>query len=231
MGRVMAISKRPVSSILLSALAFAFTLTACYYFLPVLNSRLQSTISIAFEPHDRPSLLIPRTFFPPETDGSPSLLQDAALTHNGGFLRLLANETSAIGYGVSMYHQIHCIEMLREALVPSESSEDHHHHHYGETVTMPGEETDHLIHCLDYLAQVSRRVTFFQSVLTMNTGVCVCCRRYDRAKSHQRAAIWREGQVQQWNRHNASVQGLRCCQRCSSRFSNGAFAPQNASRR
>lgn len=52
-------------------------------------------------------------------------------------------------YGISMYHQLHCLEALRDAI----TNPDHRSHDHGDTAKV-GKQTDHLVHCIDYISQV-----------------------------------------------------------------------------
>lgn len=88
-------------------------------------------------------------------------------------------EEEAVSYGVSMFHQLHCVEMLRAVL----RGKGHQHGvkgrrglqappHQLEEGEMSAEE--HLEHCLDYITQVN--IDMFLEVgkkLTMERALCV----------------------------------------------------------
>lgn len=78
------------------------------------------------------------------------------LTANGGFLMVEEADGATKGYGVSMFHQLHCLTMIRTMLLGQAMSMEH------ET---QGEEWKkdprHWVHCLEYLTQV----WFFHPVL------------------------------------------------------------------
>jgi Mycotoxin biosynthesis protein UstYa len=128
----------------------------------------------------------PRTFFsdllpaivlgrrPENERKEDTLLDQAQSAKTGGFLMLSENGAKVKSYGVSMFHQLHCVDMLRDTV--KELHEDEHgdgnatemHAHYarrrlrwraGLNVVehqLQGnlDPTDHLDHCLDYISQV-----------------------------------------------------------------------------
>jgi hypothetical protein len=89
-------------------------------------------------------------------------LDDEGLASGRAFVRIQEAGATAKVLGVSMFHQLHCIEMLRANLQRSSvgpqghpqsgvhGKEDSHKH----ALHDDDEDDDHLIHCLDYLAQV-----------------------------------------------------------------------------
>ncbi|CAD6592347.1 MAG: hypothetical protein ASARMPREDX12_005995 [Alectoria sarmentosa] len=89
---------------------------------------------------------------------------DAALTPRGGFLWLRYNETTSHGWGISMFHALHCLQtirtILRESLMMQEESggathdkrmaHDHDDgHDSGHNMMDPA----HVAHCVGYIAQ------------------------------------------------------------------------------
>ena len=86
---------------------------------------------------------------------------DALLTPNGGFLIQESEDGKRHLYGISMFHQLHCLQLIRakvQDLWPNRTSEERvghgrghrtHHHH--------GVAEDHFMHCLDYLRQVGKQ--------------------------------------------------------------------------
>lgn len=75
--------------------------------------------------------------------------QSLLLPPNGGFLKVEEANGETKGYGVSMFHQLHCLTMMRTMLLGQAMSMEH------ET---QGEEWKkdprHWVHCLEYLTQV-----------------------------------------------------------------------------
>lgn len=87
------------------------------------------------------------------------------LAPNGGFL-IRTDGNQQHRYGISMYHQLHCLQMIRTAIQDLQGvepvsgskhdSNSHMQHHKDQgpaTNAHPG--PDHYLHCLDYLRQVS----------------------------------------------------------------------------
>lgn len=71
------------------------------------------------------------------------------LTSNGGFL-VQEIDGKEHTYGISMFHQVHCLQKIRLSLQAlSNSSVSHENHLDG-----------HIVHCLDYLRQVSFSIRF-----------------------------------------------------------------------
>ena len=114
---------------------------------------------ILFLPVDRTGIAAPSTTI----ENSPQYRDfthagdkawDDLLTPNFGFyVRTIDGKKEA--WGISMFHQIHCLSMMRTAyqsLLLGEDSE--HSHGRAENGTMH-EIPEHITHCYDYLRQVS----------------------------------------------------------------------------
>lgn len=132
-----------VASILVSLLLIVFVL--------LLNPRSQPFSLRSSSAHD-PLPSLPRFFqnYPTLESYGPiadSHWENLLLSPNGGFIKVQRNETFVESWGISMFHALHCLRMLRDALAPtpSEHSEhSEHSHHFRPT---------HLTHCFTYLAQ------------------------------------------------------------------------------
>jgi hypothetical protein len=88
------------------------------------------------------------------------------LTPNGGFLMVEEEDHKVQGYGVSMFHQLHCLTMMQ---VPQERLTEAVADQYSRTVLLGREKSTaheakdderkedppHFLHCLDYMVQVS----------------------------------------------------------------------------
>ncbi|KAK4222472.1 hypothetical protein QBC38DRAFT_427227 [Podospora fimiseda] len=100
-------------------------------------------------------------FAAPHKNGSidhHTLLAEAHNIPHGGFLRVREPDGREVApYGISMYHQLHCVEMLRSYItgVPHGNHQHHgrHEHHDEKPQVMDKLDEPHMIHCLDYLAQ------------------------------------------------------------------------------
>ncbi|KAF7875143.1 hypothetical protein EAF04_002315 [Stromatinia cepivora] len=70
------------------------------------------------------------------------------LTPNGGFIMVDEGDGVTKGYGVTMFHQLHCLGMIRTMLFGGAMNHDHE---------VQGAEWSknplHFLHCLDYIAQ------------------------------------------------------------------------------
>jgi hypothetical protein len=77
------------------------------------------------------------------------------LTPNGGFLMKEDREGVIRKHGISMFHQLHCLQMIREAIQRLQNLEDKENE--GEYMHEKHSLNDdaHLLHCLDYLRQVN----------------------------------------------------------------------------
>jgi hypothetical protein len=86
-------------------------------------------------------------------------------TKHGGFLWVQYNETLDIQYGISMFHGLHCLQMLRtefKAKLGLDSNSEVTHDHHGRArkrsnvAAVQGDTTleTHLGHCLAYVAMV-----------------------------------------------------------------------------
>jgi hypothetical protein len=92
---------------------------------------------------------------------------DELLTSNGGFLELESRGEQTT-FGISMFHQLHCLQMIRSSLqqalmLDTNASADHSfkdgmsaHMHHDKTHERDSGVADltHMIHCFDYLRQV-----------------------------------------------------------------------------
>jgi hypothetical protein len=73
--------------------------------------------------------------------------QRMTTTNDGGFLWVRHNETYRTGWGISMFHSLHCLALLREIVKiksHNSNSDIHHSSHADEA---------HAGHCLSYIAQ------------------------------------------------------------------------------
>lgn len=76
------------------------------------------------------------------------------LPPNGGFV---VEKTAAGDYemaGVTMFHQLHCLAMIRAAIQDLRSGTGHQHVDEESGRRGPHPDQEHWIHCLDYLMQV-----------------------------------------------------------------------------
>lgn len=75
---------------------------------------------------------------------------------NEGFISMRHNDTYNINWGISMFHQLHCLSLLR-AILQREMSNQPKHGHSTERDKHHDEHflhSSHLPHCVGYLAQV-----------------------------------------------------------------------------
>jgi hypothetical protein len=76
------------------------------------------------------------------------------LPANGGFLRYRLPNGTAHFSGVTMFHQLHCLQILRSTLVALEQGKPISHDHNSQSVDHSVNPHLHWVHCLDYLRQV-----------------------------------------------------------------------------
>lgn len=78
----------------------------------------------------------------------------------GGFLLVRHNETYSQGWGVSMFHSIHCLGILRSTmqnyfgLAPENGGHAAHAHGQRDGATLHVDERKHVEHCLGYIGRV-----------------------------------------------------------------------------
>lgn len=78
----------------------------------------------------------------------------------GGFLLVRHNETYSQGWGVSMFHSIHCLGILRSTmqnyfgLAPENGGHAAHAHGQRDGATIHVGERKHVEHCLGYIGRV-----------------------------------------------------------------------------
>lgn len=81
----------------------------------------------------------------------------------GGFLLVRHNETYSQGWGVSMFHSIHCLGILRSTmqnyfgLAPENGGHAAHAHGQRDGATLHVDERKHVEHCLGYIGRVRSR--------------------------------------------------------------------------
>ncbi|KAI1081557.1 hypothetical protein F5B20DRAFT_579419 [Whalleya microplaca] len=79
---------------------------------------------------------------------------DSLLTPNGGFLIVEEKNREIAKYGVSMFHQLHCLSMIRSMLLGGEMHMGHiRDESHGVKESESAEDRDHWLHCFDYLIQ------------------------------------------------------------------------------
>lgn len=86
---------------------------------------------------------------------------DGLLTPNGGFLIVKDTTDTKHLYGLSMFHQLHCLAMIRSAFQgysKSNSELASHASHHNNGVGHDESEADHWLHCFDYLRQVCPKI-------------------------------------------------------------------------
>lgn len=89
-------------------------------------------------------------------DSASDAAWDNILPPNGGYIYRQEGRGQKQGYGISMFHQLHCLQMVRTKLQTMTSHmaaggesgqrEQHAHQHHVDD--------DHVFHCLDYIRQV-----------------------------------------------------------------------------
>ena len=109
------------------------------------------------------------------TDMSPAgdaAWADAALTPGGGFLRVRYNETTVHGWGISMFHAMHCLQTIRTIVRESPMMREEsggathdkgmaHDHDDGNDDGHNMMDPEHVAHCIGYIAQVSVEIESF----------------------------------------------------------------------
>lgn len=91
-------------------------------------------------------------------------LWEDLVSPNGGFIVVTSEDQSRHLYGISMYHQLHCLAMIRsavqdlqsqiEAASPAEHGhENMHHAHARHSDSGNHLRPSHWLHCFDYLRQ------------------------------------------------------------------------------
>lgn len=75
------------------------------------------------------------------------------LTNQGGFLWVQYNETYQVTWGITVFHALHCIEMLR--IYTFNDTTVHAHEAPGHIAPANMDQNVHMSHCLDYISQVS----------------------------------------------------------------------------
>ncbi|KAF4958619.1 hypothetical protein FSARC_10976 [Fusarium sarcochroum] len=86
------------------------------------------------------------------TDGNDAAWQEALMPDDEGWLLVKYNETMNLKHGVSVFHALHCLKMIRQGLkqilVDKPSTHRRHDHEDNEFLRM-----NHIPHCISYLAQ------------------------------------------------------------------------------
>jgi Mycotoxin biosynthesis protein UstYa len=145
------------------------TVTAVLFGFIIITLLFQSRSKIPFRIcHDRDreevSTSQKRTFTRVPTFEDMSHENDAAwaatvMPEKLGFIYVKYNETFSIERGISMFHAMHCLSLLREMLqmkLPGESSQSHQHGSKAGHESANHLREQHMPHCLSYVAQVSQ---------------------------------------------------------------------------
>jgi hypothetical protein len=115
--------------------------------------------------HDRPDFLYKfyeRADIESLDPKADKLWHDAMTPPLGGFLLVAHNETFYRGWGVSMFHALHCLGMLRSSFQTyfglAEQGHGHDGHNHGPRNAIPDlskvDERQHVEHCMGYIAKV-----------------------------------------------------------------------------
>ena len=116
--------------------------------LPTLTHQLQHHVCPA------PTPPITRKFHsltPSSTTSTP--WESLLLPPNGGMLKVRTRNNTITDYGISMFHQLHCLTVLRGLIFPETSQ----HHGLSTSPSHSGDDHEdavHWAHCFDYIAQV-----------------------------------------------------------------------------
>ncbi|RAL07366.1 uncharacterized protein BO97DRAFT_429404 [Aspergillus homomorphus CBS 101889] len=112
----------------------------------VSNSSADTTLKSPSSPADT----ILRVFADKIEGGWPS----RPLPAKGGLLWIQHNRTYSVGWGVTVFHALHCVDALR--VYALNDSKAHLHEAHDSTAPVEKTESDrkqHMSHCLDYIAQ------------------------------------------------------------------------------
>ncbi|KAI1440842.1 hypothetical protein F5Y02DRAFT_431711 [Annulohypoxylon stygium] len=74
------------------------------------------------------------------------------LTPNGGFLMVREKNGEINQIGVSMFHQLHCLSMVRAMLLKGDTHMDHNHVE-SRDMNQGAKDRGHFLHCFDYIVQ------------------------------------------------------------------------------
>ncbi|KAI1456423.1 hypothetical protein F4805DRAFT_458847 [Annulohypoxylon moriforme] len=77
---------------------------------------------------------------------------DNLLTPNGGFLMVKEKDGEINQIGVSMFHQLHCLSMIRAMLLKGNAHMDHVHVE-DRDMNQSAKDRGHFLHCFDYIVQ------------------------------------------------------------------------------
>jgi len=85
-------------------------------------------------------------------------LWNELLPPNGGMTKVVRPDDTEETYGVSMFHQLHCLQMIRNAFQDLQNleikNENQHRHNNDQDQYESHPHELHWTHCLDYLRQV-----------------------------------------------------------------------------
>lgn len=107
----------------------------------------------------------------------------AMSTPLGGFLLVKHNETYNLGWGVSMFHSVHCLRMLRATMqnyfgLAAENTGHGTHTHGGrDGATLKVDERTHVEHCLGYIGRVSCLFLLFHTGFRLILTSLLCAFR------------------------------------------------------
>ncbi|KAL2074963.1 hypothetical protein VTL71DRAFT_8743 [Oculimacula yallundae] len=87
------------------------------------------------------------------TEAGDSVWSSISSTKQGGFLWVQYNETYKTGHGVSMFHALHCLSMIRNAVKAKSGPVAHSHGSKRGIPARKSEDEMHIGHCLSYVAQ------------------------------------------------------------------------------
>ena len=145
---------QPLRSASVFAIIFVF-ITMAFLF----QAFSERTFKISFERPDRVSRLKTFTRVPMFEDLShenDAAWAAAAMPKRLGFIYVRYNDTLVLERGISMFHAMHCLSLLRQLLQAAPANRGKSHvNHQGDGESTQHLHEKHMPHCLSYLAQVS----------------------------------------------------------------------------
>ena len=105
------------------------------------------TETMIFEEHDQYMSLAPKN----------DIYWDDLLTPNGGFVKRPDANGVVMKHGMSMFHQLHCLQMIRAEIQRLMHLQRENRNHHIDHIL---DDEAHWTHCLDYIRQVSRFLIF-----------------------------------------------------------------------
>ncbi|KAL8922103.1 MAG: hypothetical protein Q9172_003708 [Xanthocarpia lactea] len=146
-------SRNPSLPIIASSLIALLIMLSIIFHANINSAFRRLEVNRHHQPRQIPTIFQDKPILEDLSPSADAEWERALLTPKGGFLWVRYKETAERPYGISMFHGLHCLKMLREVIQSSRSGMDGGEHSVKDGGHGKGQSMDHIGHCIGYIAQ------------------------------------------------------------------------------